>query len=180
MKEQIKIALLAVIAGTLIIQTVLLSNNDDYNDSYFSEGESTLSNSPTLTTPTAIANVTPNISTEPAKPEPPKTSMIFAEESFEFGNIKQDSENKHIFKFTNTGDKPLIIENAKGSCGCTVPVWPKEPIPPGGTGEIEVVYKPGKQKGNQRKTVTVTANTEPKDTRIVISAFVEEVSDDAN
>jgi len=177
MKEQIKIALLAVIAGTVIIQTVLLSNNDDYSDNSFSEGKSTLLNAPALTTPTT----TPDISTKPAKPEPPKTSIAFAKETFDFGNIKQNStNNKYVFKFTNTGDKPLIIENAKGSCGCTVPVWPKEPILPGGTGEIEVDYKPGKQKGNQRKTVTVTANTEPKDTRIVISAFVEEVSDDAN
>ncbi len=177
MKEQIKIVLLAIIAGTLIIQTVLLSNNDDYSANSVSEGESTLSNAPALITPTA----TPDISAKPAKPEPPKTSIAFAEESFEYGNIKQNStDNKHVFKFTNTGDKPLIIENAKGSCGCTVPQWPKEPIPPGGTGDIVVDYKPGKQKGSQRKTVTVTANTEPKDTRIVISAFVEEVSDDAN
>jgi len=177
MKEQIKIALLAIIAGTLIIETVLISNDVDYSASSVSEGESTLSDAPALITPTAA----PDISAKPAKPEPPKTSMVFAEEIFEFGNIKQNStNNKHLFKFTNTGDKPLIIENAKGSCGCTVPQWPKEPIPPGGTGEIVVDYKPGKQKGTQRKTVTVTANTEPKDTRIVISAFVEEVSDNAN
>jgi len=177
MKEQIKIALLAVIAGTLIIQTVLLSNNDDYKDNSFSEEENTLLNAPALATPITI----PDISTKPAKPETPKTSITFAEETFDFGNIKQNSTtNKHLFKFTNTGNKPLIIENAKGSCGCTVPLWPKEPIPPGGIGEIEVDYKPGQQKGTQRKTVTVTANTEPKDTRIVISAFVEEVSDNAN
>ena len=177
MKEQIKIALLAIIAGTLIIETVLISTNDNSSANSASIEKNKISDAPALITPTTA----PEIVAQPVKPEGPKTSMVFAEEIFEFGNIKQNStDNKHIFKFSNTGDKPLIIENAKGSCGCTVPQWPKEPIPPGGTGEIVVDYKPGSQKGNQRKTVTVTANTEPKDTRIVISAFVEEVSVKAN
>jgi len=101
--------------------------------------------------------------------------MIFAQNSHDFGNIIQNSTtNQHTFTFTNTGTNPLIISNAKGSCGCTVPKWPKEPIPPGGTGTIEVEYNPGSQKGSQKKTVTVTANTEPADTRLSISAVVEE------
>ncbi|MBL8011464.1 MAG: DUF1573 domain-containing protein [Flavobacteriales bacterium] len=93
----------------------------------------------------------------------------------DFGTIKQDSENKYVFTFTNTGKEPLLIENAQGSCGCTVPNYPKEPIAPGGTGEIEVVYKPGKQENQQNKTVTVTANTEPKQTTLRISANVQKV-----
>ncbi|MBL4577586.1 MAG: DUF1573 domain-containing protein [Flavobacteriales bacterium] len=102
--------------------------------------------------------------------------MLFTEDLHDFGTIKQNSiGNQHTFTFTNTGTNPLIISNAKGSCGCTVPKWPKEPIPPGGTGTIEVEYKPGSQKGNQKKTVTVTANTDPPDTRLSISAVVEEV-----
>ena len=80
---------------------------------------------------------------------------------------------KKIFKFTNTGSEPLIIEDAKGSCGCTVPVYPKEPIKPGETGEIEVEYSPGKQQGAQSKTVTITANTDPITTTLNISANVE-------
>lgn len=111
---------------------------------------------------------------EPAKPLGPPTSVAFAEMSHDFGAIKQDTENEKIFMFTNTGDNPLIIENARGSCGCTVPEWPREPIAPGATGEIRVVYKPGKQKGKQAKTVTITANTEPRDTRLTISAEVAE------
>ena len=93
----------------------------------------------------------------------------------DFGKINQDTENKKIFTFTNTGTEPLVISNAVGSCGCTVPSYPKEPIAPGKTGEIEVVYKPGKQKGVQSKTVTITANTEPKTTRLSISADVQEI-----
>lgn len=180
MKEQIKIALLAVIAGTLIIQIMSSGGGDEVVDDY--DG----------TTPGLEALDAQNVAPQPVtqlsdnpvasqltavdKPTGPITSMKFAEDAFDFGKIKQNStENKHTFTFTNTGDKPLIIANAKGSCGCTVPVWPKEPIPPGGTGEIDVDYKPGKQKGTQRKTVTITANTDPADTRISISAEVEEV-----
>jgi hypothetical protein len=119
-----------------------------------------------------VVGVNTSINTEAFNAPPTKVS--FTQSSHNFGNIKQDTENKHIFKFTNTGDKPLIIENAQGSCGCTVPKYPREPIAPGKTGEIEVEYKPGKQQGAQTKTVTITANTEPKVTTLQISAFVEE------
>lgn len=105
----------------------------------------------------------------------PLTEMSFATPAHNFGAIKQDTENRHVFTFTNTGTEPLIIENAKGSCGCTVPQYPKEPVAPGETGEIEVVYKPGKQKNKQTKTVTITANTEPRTTTLTITAEVEEV-----
>lgn len=113
---------------------------------------------------------------QPAEaPSGPVTSISFAESSYDFGKIKQDTKNNHLFRFTNTGSEPLIIKNATGSCGCTVPKYPKEPIPPGGTGEIEVEYSPGKQQGTQAKTVTITANTEPAQTQLTISANVEEV-----
>lgn len=110
---------------------------------------------------------------EVAKPVGPSTSIAFAEKEFDFGNIQQNSENTHIFEFTNTGSEPLIIQDAKGSCGCTVPKYPKEPVAPGATGEIEVVYKPGTQKGNQTKAVTLTANTQPEQTVLQITAMVE-------
>jgi hypothetical protein len=103
------------------------------------------------------------------------TTMAFEAMSHDFGEIDQNSENTYVFNFTNTGDKPLIIETATGSCGCTVPEFPREPIAPGASSEIKVVYKPGKQKGLQNKTITVIANTTPKDTRINITANVKEV-----
>jgi hypothetical protein len=102
--------------------------------------------------------------------------MSFGSNSHDFGSIGQDTDNKKIFTFTNTGSEPLIIENAKGSCGCTVPKYPKEPIVPGGTGEIEVVYKPGKQKNKQTKNITITANTSPSNTVLTITADVQEVA----
>jgi hypothetical protein len=77
-----------------------------------------------------------------------------------------------FFSFTNTGKEPLLITNAKGSCGCTVPRYPKEPIAPGKNGEIEIVYKPGRQKNKQSKTITISANTEPDKTILKVKANV--------
>ena len=182
MKEQIKIALLAVIAGALIIQVMSSDGGDEVTDDYDAttpglEAIGTPNNNVAAQTVTPLSdNPLASQLTSVDKPKGPLTSIKFNKDAFDFGNIKQNStDNKHTFTFTNTGDKPLIIANAKGSCGCTVPVWPKEPIPPGETGEIDVDYKPGKQKGTQRKTVTITANTDPADTRITISADVEEI-----
>jgi hypothetical protein len=102
----------------------------------------------------------------------PKTTVKFKEYEHDFGNIAQNSNNKYVYTFTNTGKEPLIISKAKGSCGCTVPRWPKEPIAPGKTGEIEIIYKPGKQKNKQSKTITITANTEPTNTILKVKANV--------
>lgn len=99
--------------------------------------------------------------------------MAFANSTHDFGKIMQDSDNKYAFKFTNTGNEPLVITNAVGSCGCTVPDYPKHPIKPGETGEIKIEYKPGKQEGMQNKTVTITANTEPAQTVVNITANVQ-------
>ena len=178
LKEQIKIGLLSVIAVVLIIQTINQGGSPETaNIQEISEAPIPLNNSSLPQNLTATPQPQPQ--PQPQKPKGPITSIQFNESTYDFGTIKQNTtDNKHIFKFSNTGKTPLVIENAKGSCGCTVPQWPKEPIPPGGTGEIVVEYKPGKQKGNQQKTVTVTANTEPRDTRISISAIIEEVAEE--
>lgn len=109
---------------------------------------------------------------KPAAPSEPPTTITFKELEHNFGKVKQESENKYEFSFTNTGKNPLIITDAKGSCGCTVPEYPHEPIAPGASNKIKVVYKPGGQSGQQNKTVTITANTEPQQTVIAITADV--------
>jgi hypothetical protein len=109
----------------------------------------------------------------------PATTIAWAKDVHNFGKIKQHTENSYKFKFTNTGNNPLIIEDAQGSCGCTVPQYPKEPIPPGGEGEITVNYSPGTQIGEQSKTVSITANTEPRVMTLYINAQVEEAPDPA-
>lgn len=172
--EKIKVGLLGVIAVTLIVNTVVVSNKDSIDQGRL---VSRMSQEP-LAAPinSSAMPATENISPEIASvPTGPSTTVAFNATEHNFGSIKQDSENTQIFSFTNTGSEPLIIEKATGSCGCTVPKFPKEPIAPGGTGEIEVVYKPGKQKGSQQKTVTVTANTEPAQTMLYIKAEVQEI-----
>lgn len=111
--------------------------------------------------------------TSPPVTNGPSTSIHFPVMEHDFGKVMQNSENKYTFTFTNTGKLPLMISNAVGSCGCTVPDYPKEPIAPGADGVIHVVYKPGQQQGNQQKTVTVTANTQPPQTLLHIMADVQ-------
>ena len=83
--------------------------------------------------------------------------MAFETETVDYGVIEQGSDPYRVFKFTNTGNAPLIITNAKGSCGCTVPTYPKEPIGPGETSEIKVRYDTNRL-GKFTKRVTLTTN----------------------
>lgn len=103
-----------------------------------------------------------------------KAAMDFAEEEYDFGEMNEGDKVKHVFTFTNTGEEPLVISNARGSCGCTVPKWPKEPIAPGGEGEINVEFNSAGKSGPQQKTVTITANTVPENTVLTIKAKVNE------
>lgn len=123
---------------------------------------------PIATSSTAAA--TPSAPAE--KPEGPLPTFQFAEELHDFGTIKDGDVVEHTFTFTNTGAAPLIISDAKATCGCTVPEWPKEPIPVGDTGEIKVRFNSKNKPGIQNKTVTLTANTWPATTRVRIKANV--------
>lgn len=114
----------------------------------------------------------PKEGTAPAQPSAPATRIEFSKMEHNFGKVKQDSENTYEFSFKNTGENPLIITSAKGSCGCTVPEYPTEPVQPGGTGKIKVKYSPGQQSGDQEKTVTIEANTDPVQTILKIKAKV--------
>ncbi len=96
---------------------------------------------------------------EPQEPATPASGAIMSLESdvVDYGTIDQGSEPLRLANFTNTGTEPLIISGAKGSCGCTVPNWPKEPIMPGETSQIEIRYDT-KRVGAINKTVTVSSN----------------------
>src|SRR4051812_30157563 len=76
----------------------------------------------------------------PAPPNPNAGEMTFETEVHDYGTIKQGAEGTYEFKFTNTGKEPVLISNARGSCGCTVPTWPKEAIKKGETSSIKVHY----------------------------------------
>lgn len=171
MKDKIQIALLAVIAvalGLIAWKQFAGEGSTSTDDSSGLVAENNVA-----ATPADGATFDPMANTTAAVVDnTPKTTMTFAGYEHDFGTIKQDSKNKYIFTFTNTGKEPLIIESATGSCGCTVPNYPKAPVAPGATGVIEVEYSPGKQENAQQKTVKVVANTEPKETELRIKAMV--------
>ena len=106
------------------------------------------------------------------KPAGPTTTMVFDSYEHDFGTMDEGDAVTHVFSFTNTGSEPLILDKCKGSCGCTVPQCPKEPIAPGANGEIEVKFNSKGKKNNQTKTVTINANTDPGQTILKIKAFV--------
>lgn len=85
--------------------------------------------------------------------------MKLAEASHDFGDVKANEKVQAYVKFTNEGKSPLIIQDASASCGCTVPEYPKNPIPVGGTDSIKVEYTAGNMNGKQQKTVTLKTNT---------------------
>ncbi len=88
-------------------------------------------------------------------------NIQFEELEFDFGKIIQGEKVSHAFIFKNTGSKNLIISTAAGSCGCTVPEYPKEPVLPGESGKINVVFNSEGKSGYQEKTVTIVTNCEP-------------------
>jgi molybdopterin-biosynthesis enzyme MoeA-like protein len=103
-----------------------------------------------------------------------KTTMEFESLTHDFGKIFEDSENKASYIVKNTGKNPLIIDKVEVSCGCTTASKPEKPILPGKIDKIEIVFHPKVgQLNQQEKTITVTANTEPKTATLVLKAFVQ-------
>ena len=96
----------------------------------------------------------------------------FEEVRQEFGTITQGEKVTRFFNFENTGKSPLVITSAKAGCGCTVPSWPREPIPPGGKGEIKVVFDSDGKQGQIFKKVSVIANTQPATNEVAIAGNV--------
>ncbi len=82
---------------------------------------------------------------------------------------------KRTFRFTNTGADSLRISNVKVTCGCTVPEWPKEPVPPGGKGAIKVEFNTADKGGRQLRILRVVANTEPAETLLQLGGEIKAV-----
>ena len=85
----------------------------------------------------------------------------FDKDSYDFGKITDGDKVTHVFKFTNTGKTPLIIQSATATCGCTTPEYPKTPIAPGEDGEIKVTFDSLEKVGKQRKVITINSNADP-------------------
>lgn len=120
------------------------------------------------------ADLIRNPVTASGKTDTTKVAKIkFEETDFDFGLIREGSEVMHEFKFTNVGKEVLLIRDARSSCGCTVPEWPEDPIPPGGTGSIKVRFDSSNRKGTVDKEVNIIANTNPFMTNLYITGKVE-------
>lgn len=100
--------------------------------------------------------------------------MEFAHIRFRYGEVEEGTVVTHTFKFTNSGKAPLLISNAKSTCGCTIPEWPKEPIPTGESGEIRVKFNTENKSGNQTKPIFISANTHPSETTLYLMGTVKE------
>ena len=97
--------------------------------------------------------------------------MTFPTTTIDYGKIEKGSDKVRKFAFTNTGNEPLVIKSAKGSCGCTVPTYPQEPIMPGETKTIDVSYDTNRP-GAFTKTVTLTTNETPDTHTLTIKGEV--------
>jgi len=128
-----------------------------------------------------VAMPAPAVPAKPATPAQPSTpalnpdlSIKFTQEDHNFGNIPEGPSASYEFEFKNIGKVPIIFSDVHGSCGCTVPVWPKEPILPGKTSKIAVTYSTQGRPGPINKTVTCTSNVGTK--VIKISGNVEKAA----
>ncbi|MEJ2003417.1 MAG: DUF1573 domain-containing protein [Cyclobacteriaceae bacterium] len=121
---------------------------------------------------TQVAPAATQVNKPDQKPEGPLPAFSFGQVEHDFGTINEGDVVEHTFTFTNNGEAPLVIENAVGSCGCTVPTYTRKPIAVGETGEILVKFDSKGKPNLQNKTVTITANTWPKKTMLRIKAMV--------
>lgn len=94
--------------------------------------------------------------------------IYFSEKSFDFGEITQGEKVEHVFEFENTGNEPLILSDVRTTCGCTAPEWPREPIAPGKTGRLKVVFNSAGKMGMQNKVITVMSNAVNNPERVKI------------
>lgn len=99
-------------------------------------------------------------------------TMAFSKLEHDFGTINPNDVVETVFTFTNTGEADLVISKAAGSCGCTVPDYPKEPIAPGQKADIKVSFDPKGKNGMQNKTVTLTTNTASGMEKLAIKANI--------
>lgn len=109
----------------------------------------------------ASKKVKPKAKAAATKVEAPKVTgpgILFESETIDYGTIPYKADGKREFVFTNNGTEPLIIKNAQGSCGCTVPTWPKEPIAPGAKAVIGVKYDTSRGGQAFTKSITLTTN----------------------
>jgi len=133
----------------------------------------------TMLSVNAQTTVNPAPTTSDPESKGSLSEITFEKTAHDYGTIKQSANGVYEFKFKNSGTEPLIISHAQGSCGCTVPKWPQEPIKPGESGVIQVSYDT-KRVGPFNKSVTITSNAKTEPTKVIsISGVVEAVPEPA-
>lgn len=143
------------------LMTVACNSNTNSNAS--SESEENKINPEIINNP-ATANGTADTTVLPV--------FEFAETSFDFGTLRTGASVTHEFRFKNAGKGELLISQARGSCGCTLPEYPKDPIASGGEGVIKVTFNSTGISGQVAKTITILANTIPNTKVLTISGEV--------
>ena len=141
------------------------------------EGKKAAGAVPGATTATPASNTA---ATPESKPEGPLPVASFAKLEHDFGTIREGQVVEYTYTVKNTGQAPLIIQSAQPSCGCTAPDWTKTPIPVGGTGFVKASFDSNGKPNIQNKSITVTANTWPKQTVLRFKAMVTPKGDGSN
>ncbi len=144
-----------IIIGSVILFSVSCKPKD--------QGSSTIS--------TDVINVPSTASGKPALPGS-APAMVFNEEKHDFGRITQGEKVSYSFVFKNTGGSDLVISSAQGSCGCTVPTYPKGAVKPGQESKIDVVFNSEGKSGMVEKTVTLVTNCNPSTRVLTITSII--------
>ena len=111
--------------------------------------------------------------TPPPPPDPNAGKFKFEEETHDFGTVPEGPLAECDFEFKNVGKEPIVIKEAHGSCGCTVPTWPHDPILPKHKAKIHVTYNTQGRVGQINKDVTITSNASNNPMRLHITGTVK-------
>jgi hypothetical protein len=170
-----------VILGVVLFSSLLACKKEEALSKIDPKSQDVQMNVPAesmISNPSAVES-TNSLKKQPQETPPPPPpadgkypAMSFAKKEHNFGVINEGDKVETIFTFTNSGEADLIISNASGSCGCTVPEFPKEPIKPGKSGKMKVTFDSNGKPGKQQKTITITANTETNREVLTINAEV--------
>jgi hypothetical protein len=168
----------------VVLVTALVGCRDRAAEKRIAELEARLSqletNKPASSPSTPAVNpVDPNAvaaATE-TKPEGPLPVLAFEKLEHDFGTIKEGQKVNYTFKFKNNGEAPLIVQSVQPSCGCTTPGWTRDPVAVNASGEVKVEFDSNGKPGIQNKTITVNANTWPKQQVLRFKAMVTPKSD---
>ncbi len=106
-------------------------------------------------------------------PAPAAAEVVYDSTFYEFGKVNQGKMVKHTFHFTNQGPEPYLIREVKTTCGCTVPDWTRDTIPPGGKGEVRVDFDTAGKVGRQLKIIRVIGNSAPSEVMLQLSGEIK-------